>query len=107
MFSCAHFLSTSHTHSLTNSHIPTPPTPHHYTHTQELLPPPEYDSTSSDSSEGEDLPEIVYGDQQWELGGTDTFDNKDIYDLYDEPSPEGKGRKHSVVKRLVEQKYTL
>ena len=68
-------------------------------YTQELLPPPEYDYASSDSSEGEDLPRDVYAEEQWELGGADTYDNKDIYDLYDEAPPEGKGRKKSTIKR--------
>ena len=80
-------------HTLTHSHT------HTHTHTQELLPPPEYESSSSDSSEGEELPGF---DEQFELGGADTYDNKDIYDLWDESPPEGKGRKQSTMKRSAE-----
>ena len=74
---------------------------------RELLPPPEYDYTSSDSSEGEDFPDVGYAGEQWELGGTDTYDNKDVYDLWDDALPEGKGRKQSTLKRSVYTPTTL
>ena len=86
------------THTHTHTHV-------HSHSSQELLPPPEYDSTSSDSSEGEELPEF---DEQFELGGADTYDNKDIYDLWDESPPaEGKGRKHSTLKRSAQSACTI